>query len=211
MDYRKFCIDIFGTDDCEQLRQIAKRAEAYSILFEKEEIVNKRHAGRKPKIKEEDVRAMRDMYESGAGVGQIAQYFHVSRPTVYKYIGAKKRWEEDNFIKMRMDFMYDDELCSVIDVDFRNQKVYVENKTDEIILTAFGVNKNPDWETFNEFLESRCVPRTRCQIKEILRENGMDFYEPLQIIEKTQGRMAEDHHWIRIHYKGEKEGELWNM
>lgn len=208
MDYRELCMDIFGTADPEQLNRIAKRAEAYERLYEKQKIANSRHAGRKPKVKEDEAKVMWAMYESGAGIGQIAQHFHVSRPTVYKYISAKRRWEEDDFVKIRMDFMYDDELCSVIDVDFRNQKVYVENKTDEIILTAFGVNKNPDWETFNEFLESRCIPRTRCQIKEILRENDMDFYEPLQIIEKTQGRMAEDHHWIRIHYKDEKEGEM---
>lgn len=35
----------------------------------------------------------------------------------------------NNSIKLRMDFMYNDEICSIIDVDFKNQKVYVKNIT----------------------------------------------------------------------------------
>jgi putative transcriptional regulator len=31
-----------------------------------------------------------------------------------------------------------------------------------------------------------------------LRELGIPFYDPLLIIEKTAGRMAEDDFWIRI-------------
>lgn len=118
-------------------------------------------------------------------------------------MGEQTYLDENNSIKLRMDFMYNDEICSIIDVDFKNQKVYVENITDKVILRAFGVKLHPDWEDFQYFLESRCFPRTRSHAKEILRANGMDFYDPLQIIEKTEGRMAEDHHWIRLHYKGE--------
>ncbi len=40
---------------------------------------------------------MRKMYASGTSVVQIAKYFNVTRPTVYKYINIRKRWEEDNF------------------------------------------------------------------------------------------------------------------
>ncbi len=31
-----------------------------------------------------------------------------------------------------------------------------------------------------------------------LEEIGLPFYDPFMIIEKTEGRMAEDHFWIRI-------------
>lgn len=205
MDYRKLCVDIFGTDSPEKLKEFAKKAASYEQLYEKGDIINSRNAGRKPKIGSEDAEKMREMYASGESVGQIAQYFHVTRPTVYKYINIRKRWEEDNFVRVRLDYMYDDELCTVIDVDFKHEKVYVENQTDKVLLTAFGVNKNPDWEAFNDFLESRCVPRTRCGMKRILKENELNSYDPLQMIERTQGRMAEDHHWIRIHYKDGEE------
>ncbi len=35
-------------------------------------------------------------------------------------------------------------------------------------------------------------------MKLTLRELDLPFYEPLLIIEKTQGRMAEDDFWLRI-------------
>ena len=34
--------------------------------------------------------------------------------------------------------------------------------------------------------------------KDILREMGLPFYDPLLIIEKTQGRMAGDDQWVLI-------------
>lgn len=107
----------------------------------------------------------------------------------------------NHFVKMRMEYMHENQLCTVIDVDFQHKKVYIDNKTDRIMLRAFGVNRHPDWEDFTDFLESRCFPRTRCQMKRTLREAGLDSYDPLRIIEETQGRMAEDHHWIRISYR----------
>ena len=51
-----------------------------------------------------------------------------------------------------------------------------------------------------EFLEERCFPRTRGHMRLILEDLGLDFYDPLSIIEKTQGRMAEDFQWIKITY-----------
>ena len=104
------------------------------------------------------------------------------------------------YITMRMNFMCLEELCTVIDVDFMHKKIYIENKTDDILHRAFGIVEHPDWERFEEFLESRCFPRTRAHVKEILRSMGLDSYDPLQIIEKTGGRMAEDKQWIEIIY-----------
>ena len=101
---------------------------------------------------------------------------------------------------MRMNFMCLEELCTVIDVDCMHKKIYIENKTDDILHRAFGIVEHPDWKRFEEFLESRCFPRTRAHVKEILRSMGLDSYDPLQIIEKTGGRMAEDKQWIEIIY-----------
>lgn len=201
MDYQELCRNIFGTDNPQQLFQIAKKAHNYDLLYSGETIVNRRNAGRKQKVKSEEAWEMQKMYNLGSSIEQIAKAFCVTRPTVYKYINLNRRWEKEKFVKVRMEYMYEEEVCSIIDVDFYHRKVFVENRTNQLILTAFGVNRHPDWEDFQEFLESRCFPRTRCQAKQILRENGMDFYEPMAIIEKTQGRMAEDHHWLRIRYK----------
>ncbi len=35
-------------------------------------------------------------------------------------------------------------------------------------------------------------------MKLILADLGLPFYDPFLIIEKTEGRMAEDNYWIRI-------------
>ena len=74
------------------------------------------------------------------------------------------------------------------------------NKTDEVIHQAFGVKAKPNWEDFEYFLESRCFPRTRDHLKLVLRDLGLDSYDPLAIIEKTEGRMAEDKQWINLMY-----------
>ena len=50
---------------------------------------------------------------------------------------------------------------------------------------AFGVNQLPTYEEYEEFLESRCFPKTRDKIKLELKRLDLPFYDPLMIIEKT--------------------------
>ena len=73
----------------------------------------------------------------------------------------------------------------------------MENKVDSILDTAFGVNTEPTWDDFLIFLESRCIPRTRCGLNYYLDAVGVSEYDPIQLVEKTHGRMAEDHKWLR--------------
>ena len=63
---------------------------------------------------------------------------------------------------------------------------------------AFGRNEKPDYRDYEEFLESRCFPRTRDQMKLMLRELNLPFYDPFLIIQKTEGKMAEDDFRIEI-------------
>ena len=64
-------------------------------------------------------------------------------------------------------------------------------------LVGYGVEE-PDYNQYIEFLESRCFPESRDKMKLILKDLGLPFYDPIMIIEKTEGRMAEDDFWIRI-------------
>ena len=82
---------------------------------------------------------------------------------------------EEPYITMRMNFMCLEELCTVIDVDFMHKKIYIENKTDDILHRAFGIVEHPDWERFEEFLESRCFPRTSCTCKGNIEKHGAGF------------------------------------
>ena len=99
---------------------------------------------------------------------------------------------------MRLWYMYKDEICTIIDVDEPARKVSIYNYTRQYMFRAFGREEKPTFEQYEEFLESRCFPRTRDKMKLILKELDLPFYDPLMIIEKTQGHMAEDDFWIRI-------------
>lgn len=98
---------------------------------------------------------------------------------------------------MKLSFYDGGELCSTIVADFTDKTVSVKNTTGNIVKTAFGNNEVPTWEDFQNFLEERCVPRSRSGIREYLEAISVDEYNPLAIIKKTSGRMAEDNQWIQ--------------
>ena len=96
-------------------------------------------------------------------------------------------------------FYYDgDILCSLVAADFTDQTLCTENYVSDVIKTAFGNNEVPTWNDFQNFLEERCIPRARAGLREYLEALGLDKYDPLEIIKKTSGRMAEDKQWIKI-------------
>lgn len=110
----------------------------------------------------------------------------------------EKGFPPENAGKYILYYMNGDELCTVIYVDFRKETVRIENKTDDLLYRAFGCIEDPDWKDFLFMLEERCFPRTRDKMKSILRAMDLPFYDPWLIVQKTQGRMADDHQWIRI-------------
>lgn len=186
---------------------------------------NERGAGRKPALGQGELEEIRRKLESGRGVGQLAQEYHVSRQTLYKYLNPREKqieeiyrtyskWQQLNRCfgetdvadyTIRMDFMNGDECCTCMLVDIRRQRILIKNTTDVLLHRAFGIKMKPSWQDFEEFLEERCFPRTRAHLKLVLQDVGVDSYDPLAIVEKTKGRMAEDSQWLRImHYLPEK-------
>lgn len=105
---------------------------------------------------------------------------------------------------LRMKYMFQNELCTVIDIDERARQVRIKNFRSNPIFRAFGNNEHPSYEDYEEFLESRCFPKTRDKMKIMLEMLGIPFYDPMLIVEKTQGRMAEDDFWIQIERQSEK-------
>ena len=104
----------------------------------------------------------------------------------------------ENKLKLRLSYMYENYTCTVIDIDEMNRLVRIRNYTNNIMMRAFGLNTEPTFEDYEEFLESRCFPRTRDKMKLELERLGIPFYDPYLIIEKTEGRMADDNFWIKI-------------
>ena len=147
-------------------------------------------------ITSEDIKNLRK--NLGLTQKEFASLVGTSKPTI-------ERWEKENanitgpiVLLSKMFYMYKDDICTLIDVDDAKQLVRIKNYTDKLMFRAFGVNENPDYNDYKEFLESRCFPRTRDKMKLVLEDIGLPFYDTFMIIEKTQGRMAEDDFWIRI-------------
>lgn len=186
MDYHKLCLDLFGTDDINELARIAQACR------EK----NPRRAGRKKKFTPEDVQAIRNLIEDGITVNEVAERFHTSRQVIGKYLNEKPA----EGYTLRMTYMYQQHPCTVIDVDFLNQRIMIQNKTKDLLHRAFGVIEHPTWSDFEMFLEERCFSAARGNAKEILKELQLACYDPLQIVEKTKGRTAEDDMWLKFKY-----------
>ncbi len=181
---------------------------------------NERGAGRKQMFSKEQIADIRKKREHGVKVADLAKEYGVSRQTLSTYLNKKDQFEETiieslklwralnrpfgevNLVDytMRMDFMCEDECCTMILVDFKHEKIAIKNTTEDILHRAFGVKRNPTWEDFEEFLEERCFPKTRGHMRLILDDLGLDFYDPLAIVEKTKGRMQEDLQWLKISY-----------
>lgn len=181
---------------------------------------NERGAGRKPTLSEETLQEIRRRHEAGETITALAQAYGVSRQTLHNYLKdpqeghrriyrSLKQWQRLNRdfpgvdaqdYMIRMDYMNGDECCSQLLVSFQKRQVLVENTTDVPFHRAFGMKAKPTWEDFEEFLEDRCMPRTRDHLRLVLEEIGVDSYDPMAIIEKTQGRMAEDQQWLKLSY-----------
>ena len=99
---------------------------------------------------------------------------------------------------LKLEFYDVEALCTKIIADFTDKTLSVQNTTEHIVKTAFGKNEVPTWEDFQNFLEERCVPKSRSGIREYLETIGVEEYNPLEIIKKTCGRMAEDNQWLKL-------------
>lgn len=106
-------------------------------------------------------------------------------------------WDLEH-VMQRFCFYDGQTLCTIIIADFTSQQIWIQNECDSLIKTAFGNNLTPSWVDFQSFLEDRCIPWQRAGLREYLKGIGVDRYDPLQIIAKTAGRMAEDDQWLKV-------------
>ena len=99
---------------------------------------------------------------------------------------------------LRLWYMFRNEVCTLIDVDEKERTVSIRNYTKRLQFRAFGINTEPDYEDYEAFLKERCFPESRDKMKLILEDLNIPFYDPILIIEKTEGRMAEDDFWLKV-------------
>lgn len=107
-------------------------------------------------------------------------------------------WLAAGHTVLRLRYYDADLLCSTILVDCTDKAVRADNTAAKTVKTAFGRNEFPSWSDFEAFLEERCIPRARSGLREYLEAIGVEEYDPLAIIQKTGGRMAEDSQWLSV-------------
>lgn len=127
----------------------------------------------------------------GYSLEDISRKTGLDYPTVQEIVSAACKESETAYMYMNRE-----EPCTLIKVTGLIQKVEIMNFTDDLLSRAFGVKEHPDWEDYEEFLEFRCMPRTRFGIREELKALGVDSYDPVLIIEKTKGRLYDDSQWL---------------
>ena len=110
---------------------------------------------------------------------------------------AARKLEQRHDVRL-FRFFDGDKLCTSIHADFTDETLTVENHVDDPVKRAFGNKTLPTWEAFQAFLEDRCVPQGRAGLREYLDVIGVGEYDPLEIIGKTAGRMAEDGQWLEL-------------
>ena len=109
-----------------------------------------------------------------------------------------KQAKKDGREVLVLSYYDDGTLCTKIAADYNEKSICVENYVTNVLRTAFGNNREPTWEDYLLFLEERCIPKSRAGLRDYLDEIGVDAYDPLEIIKKTSGRMAEDQQWIKV-------------
>lgn len=157
-------------------------------------MANDRNAGRKHKFNNSDVEEMIVMLKDGYSIADIAKRFDTSRQVIGRYINKKPT---KNFTH-KITYMYGHKPMTIIYVDFLNNKIQIQNRTDNIYDRAFGKVENPNWNQFEIFLQDRVISKERIDLDKVLETIGVDHYDPFLIINKTKGKIEGDKYWMRI-------------
>lgn len=98
---------------------------------------------------------------------------------------------------VKLEYYSGKNLCTEICADYTDKVISHKDHTESFLLKAFGNNNNPDWNDYLDFLQERCIPKNRAGLPYYLDAVGAAEYEPLKIIARTQGKMAEDNFRLR--------------
>ena len=101
--------------------------------------------------------------------------------------------------------MYKNKPCTLIDVDEAKKIVRIKNYVDNVQFTAFGSNTEPSIADYEDFLESRCLPRSRDKIKLELKESDIPFYNPYLIVKKRRGEWQKEYNQMTIRRANEND------
>ena len=117
--------------------------------------VAKRKKGR-PGLSTEKKAQICTLYQQGNSMRQTAQKAGVSLGTVSNVIDEAKK-------SSRIVYVYMDRKkpATLLDIYPAINRLEIWNFTDDLISRAFGSREKPSWQEYEQFLEDRCMPRTR--------------------------------------------------
>lgn len=99
-----------------------------------------------------------------------------SKSNITREIARRELTKEEK----RMFVMFRDKLATVIIYDEAKKKIEIKNFLQYNYMKAFGVNEEPTWEDFEEFLKDRCFPKNRYDAQDLLQNLGLTEYIPLE-------------------------------
>lgn len=154
---------------------------------------NERHAGRKPRLSEEQLNNIRKRRDLGESISKLASEYGISRQALSKRLN-----DSDEDCEIRIDYYVDDELCSSIFLDRRSQFLRLVNYTAQLSKRAFGYNENPTVRDLQDLLE-----------QEYLRTENVKEYDELLLLDDNRdidllGEIGRSHGNIRISNKDEE-------
>lgn len=97
-----------------------------------------------------------------------------------------------------MNVYWEEKLVSRVDFDYTKNYIHLENFTDKILFRPFGVRETIDFKALEEFFRERVWPPERPNINNLLRQLGLQHYDPFAIVLKTHAVMAGDYMWVKF-------------
>lgn len=83
-------------------------------------------------------------------------------------------------------------VCTRVIYSTETHSINFTNFTKDPAERAFGIKKENDTISLDDFFRDRCFPETRFDCKRILKALELDFFDAELIVRKTHGVLFED-------------------
>lgn len=103
-------------------------------------------------------------------------------------------------ISYKFDWLLKDKVLTTVTV-YTDSSIEHIDYTNDFLWKFFGCKDKVNINDLYDMLEMRCFPKNRANCDEILKDLGLDFYDPLSIVKITHGCMCDDYNWVRFSYE----------
>jgi len=97
---------------------------------------------------------------------------------------------------LEFTIMHKERELADINVNFSTGEVEYKEYVHKIPYRQFY--RTPNVHQIYDWIEGRCMPRNRANIREYLTSMGISSYDPIEMIKRTKGIMHADYLWTRF-------------